>query len=463
MQTLGRRPRRILLVGVALAVLLGVNVPPAYSFVVGYEHEQLINSLPYEQQFGRWDTVEVPPDQRVNAMHGAVLRDGKVLLIAGSGNKENMFATHALKSLLYDPVTGASRMIPVPDDMFCGGQLILPDGKLLVAGGTQRYEKLDGAVTNAAGAMRVKNESPNGPPRTLPQGTEFVSPDGRRYRSANDVTVPPAVKTPTPGGRTGPARGVTVTASEQTVFVEAETPGPEAVTNVPGNYRISGLSPVDAPNLYGLNQSMSLAKQDFQGTSKAYEFDPATASWSPAPDMIYKRWYATLTPMADGKVLTLAGLDGVGLVLNGQNEVFDPATKTWTERKDLTRYFPTYPAVFQTTRPNQMFYTGANAGYGPATQGRVPGLWNLSNNAFVPVPGIRDPDLLETAGSDGSGRCRTSGWRWSAAAGSARARGHRRGSTWPTSRTRRCTSPRARCCPRAPATPTWSPCPTTPC
>ena len=138
----------------------------------------------------------MPPDNRVNAIHAVLMNDGKVLLIAGSGNKEDMFATKALKSMVYDPATGQSKMIPVPDDMFCGGQTVLPDGRVLFAGGTQRYEKLDGAVTNAAGAMRIKNENPTAP-RFLPAGTEFVSPGGQKYRSDFDTTVPPAAKTGT--------------------------------------------------------------------------------------------------------------------------------------------------------------------------------------------------------------------------------------------------------------------------
>ena len=97
-----------------------------------WQYQRLINSLDYQRQFGKWDVLELPVDQRVNAIHSALLPSGKIMLIAGSGNKEDMFATRALKSLLYDPATGQSRMIPVPDDMFCGGQTTLPDGRLQI-------------------------------------------------------------------------------------------------------------------------------------------------------------------------------------------------------------------------------------------------------------------------------------------------------------------------------------------
>ncbi|GAA4922560.1 uncharacterized protein DUF1929 [Actinomycetospora succinea] len=392
MPALARRKGPSILLGVlAAAVLLAVNLPPALAYVQSWRHQRLITSLPYLQQHGRWDVIGVPPQDRVNAIHAALLPSGKVLLIAGSGNKEDLFATKALKSLLYDPRDGSTRMIPVPDDMFCGGQTLLPDGRLLVAGGTARYEKLAGAVTYAAGAMRVKNENPDIAP-TVPAGSEFVAPDGRRYRSVRDAVVPPAAKTTT-------GSGATVTASEVTTFVEAVTPGPVAVNPDRAQYAIAGLQPEQARNLYGLGAPMTLDKQDYQGTDKAFTFDPVTETWSPVGDMVFARWYPTLTPMVDGRVLATSGLDGVGEVLNGQTEVFDPATNTWTERKDLTHYFPTYPGLFTTAREDEMFYAGTTAGYGPADQGRVPGLWDLDDNSFTPVPVLRDPDLLETSGA----------------------------------------------------------------
>ncbi|WP_433799423.1 galactose oxidase-like domain-containing protein [Actinomycetospora sp. CA-084318] len=387
-----RRYRQIALVAVAAAVLLGVNVPPAFSYVQEWRHERLINSPEYKAQYGHWDTIEVPPDNRVNSIHAVLLNNGKVLLIAGSGNKEDMFATRALKSLVYDPTTGQSRMIPVPDDMFCGGQTVLPDGRVLFAGGTQRYEKLDGAVTNAAGAMRVKNENPNGP-RFLPAGTEFVAPSGQKYKSAFDVTLPPAAKT-------GAGKRTQVTASEEKVFVESEVPGPQAVNGNRDKYTVSGLSAADSKNIYGLGEPMTLDKQDYQGTNKAYTFDPKTEAWTELPDMNQPRWYPTLTPLSDGNVLTVAGLDGVGQVLNGLSEEFDPRTNTWIDRRAvLTQYFPTYPALFETEKPRQIVYTGSNAGYGPATEGRVPGFWDLDTGAFTPIPGLRQPELMETSGS----------------------------------------------------------------
>ena len=97
------------------------------------------------------------------------------------------------------------KKIPTPDDFFCSGHAQLPDGRLLVAGGTARYELLDGEVERAGGGMRVKNESPD-KAVFLKKGTRFRSPAGVEYVTKFDVTVPKAKRTfisaVTRGGRT---------------------------------------------------------------------------------------------------------------------------------------------------------------------------------------------------------------------------------------------------------------------
>jgi Domain of unknown function (DUF1929) len=330
---------------------------------------------------------------QVNAVHAALLDTGKLLIIAGSGNNQAMFAAGTFKTLLYDPATGTTKLIPTPSDMFCGGHAFLPNGNLLVAGGTSRYEVLADAVTNAAGTMVVKNESPDGGKRNFPKGTEFVAPNGKRYRATSDFTLDPAAKAETPQGV------VTLTASSEQVFVEADQSGNDYVTSTPAHYTVAGLHGADAQNIYGLGTSMTMAKQDFQGTKTSYEFDPVAEKYERVADMNHKRWYPTLTGLPDGSVLAVSGLDGSGNVLDGDNEIFDPTTRTWTNRPDLKRYFPTYPALFQTAQPTTLFFSGSNSGYGPATKGRAPGLWNLADNSFTPVPGLRDANQLETSGS----------------------------------------------------------------
>ncbi|GAA3192177.1 galactose oxidase early set domain-containing protein [Actinocorallia longicatena] len=92
---------------------------------------------------GSW-TVQQASDE-VRAMHAVVLPgSGKVLLIAGSGNSDRNFKAGKFTSQIYDPKTGAFKVINTPSDMFCAGHAHLPDGRILIMGGTGNYARGDG-------------------------------------------------------------------------------------------------------------------------------------------------------------------------------------------------------------------------------------------------------------------------------------------------------------------------------
>ncbi|GHH85238.1 hypothetical protein GCM10018793_52460 [Streptomyces sulfonofaciens] len=375
--------------GVVL-VLVGLNAPAVVGFARDQYHVYAINRPSYKAERGHWALAAMPKRYQLNSIHAVLLHTGKVLLVAGSGNDVKHFHGGTFRSTLWDPVKNTFRKIDTPDDMFCAGHAQLPDGKILVAGGTGRYETLKGDVKRAGGAMLVKNEDPDRA-RVLPKGTVFRSPSGREYRTQVAVRVPPAAKAVS--GRTGTVR---VTASEARVYVEAAQDGPKGITNTTEQYSVGGLKGKDGRNVYGIANKLGLDKKDFQGIKDAYEFDPVTEKYTRVAPMREARWYPTLTTLTDGRVLAVSGLDDIGQVVPGKNEVYDPRTKTWSAAP--TRYFPTYPSFFLTSR-DTVFYTGSNAGYGPADLGRQPGLWNLDDNTFTPVHGLSHPDILETSSS----------------------------------------------------------------
>jgi hypothetical protein len=108
------------------------------------------------------------------------------------------------------------------------------------------------------------------------------------------------------------------------------------------------------------------------------------------------RWYASLPVMTNGNVLAVSGLDNTG-VITETTEWYDPISKQWNWGPDQP--FPTYPALFRTANPDVLFYSGTNAGYGPANKGREPGFWNVKTDTFTPVKGLRDSNTLETGAS----------------------------------------------------------------
>ena len=88
---------------------------------------------------GLWELLPCPAP--LLAVHGAVLHTGKILLFAGSGNDE-LFTT-GLRSAVWDYENGEFVCPFTPVDFFCAGQTFLPDGRLLVAGGTKEYDTND--------------------------------------------------------------------------------------------------------------------------------------------------------------------------------------------------------------------------------------------------------------------------------------------------------------------------------
>ncbi|MFJ3225434.1 galactose oxidase-like domain-containing protein [Streptomyces sp. NPDC086783] len=393
-----KKTRKTVLSIGGIAVLAGLNAPAALGFAEEQYYEYKIAQPAYKARYGSWSQLDIPKEFRTNAIHAALLHTGKVLIVAGSGNEIKKFDKGSFDTVLWDPRKNTFKKIPTPDDFFCSGHAQLPDGRLLVAGGTARYERLDGEVERAGGGMRVKNEDPD-KAMVLKKGTRFRSPAGVEYVSKFEVTIPRAKRTQeityNRAGVMQPWK-TKVTASEARVFVEATEKGPLSVTDKQAQYEIVGLKGKDGANTYGISEKITLDKQDFQGIRAAYEFDPRAEKYIPVDPMAKARWYPTLVGLDDGRVLAVSGLDDVGVIDPGDNEIYDPETKQWTPGPK--RYFPTYPALFL-TQGGKLFYPASNAGYGPADKGREAGLWDLESNTFRKVPGLRDADATETSAS----------------------------------------------------------------
>ena len=387
---LNRRTRRIAIGSAVVLVIAGFNGPWLYGEVTEKYHNYKINQPEYKAEKGHWQIVDIPEKFRINTIHAALLNTGKVLLVAGSGNDAKQFDAKTFRTVLWDPVKNTFKNIRTPNDLFCAGHNQLPNGNLLIAGGTQRYETLEGDVSKAGGLMIVHNENPD-QAKTLKKGTRFTGKkSGKTFVSKKSIRVPRAEKKVDPA--TGEAE---VSTSFKRVYVEAEKKGKKYQTGTEDNYRIHGLRGEEKQNLYGIAQKLSFDKKDFQGIDDAYEFDPVAEEYIKVDPMHEARWYPTQTTLQDGKVLTVSGLDDIGQVVPGKNEIYDPNTKKWTFLPKK-RFFPTYPGLHLVGQ-NKIFYSGTNAGYGPDDQGRTPGLWNLETNNFTKIPGMSDPDVLETS------------------------------------------------------------------
>ena len=96
---------------------------------------------------GRWSALKSLP-KGSNAYHLIMGPDGKILLIAGSGNNSAVFEAGTFKAYLWDPAAGALEPLNnVPHDMFCAGHMLMSNGQGIAAGGTTDYSPWKGSKT----------------------------------------------------------------------------------------------------------------------------------------------------------------------------------------------------------------------------------------------------------------------------------------------------------------------------
>jgi len=123
-------------------------------------------------------------------------------------------------------------------------------------------------------------------------------------------------------------------------------------------------------------------------------FDPAKDAFTQVGDTQNGRWYPTLVPLGNGKVLNFSGvrklikpayldkpLDSGTNVR--QSEIFDPKTNRWTGNgTKAERSLPLYPRMH--LLPNgKVFYNSAGQSFNPVGQAYDQALWN--------IPAVYDP------------------------------------------------------------------------
>ena len=94
---------------------------------------------------GRWDTLHFR--MPINPVHVALMRNGKVLVIAGSGNDPD---NRRWQAAVWEPTGNTVRTFNLTWDMFCNGMVILPDGRPFVLGGTLKYDPFIGEPRTSA-------------------------------------------------------------------------------------------------------------------------------------------------------------------------------------------------------------------------------------------------------------------------------------------------------------------------
>src|SRR3989441_4759452 len=88
---------------------------------------------------GQWTTLSYL--MPINPIHLALLNNGKVLVVSGSGNLPTQTTFNAA---VLDPQAGTIVTQAVAWDMFCNGMVVLPDGRAFINGGTLQYDPFHG-------------------------------------------------------------------------------------------------------------------------------------------------------------------------------------------------------------------------------------------------------------------------------------------------------------------------------
>jgi hypothetical protein len=88
---------------------------------------------------GTWQTL--PTLMPINPIHTALLSNGKILVVSGSGNYP---AETTYMVGLWDPSNNTVTTGTQSWDMFCNGMIVLPDGRAFIVGGNLQYDPFFG-------------------------------------------------------------------------------------------------------------------------------------------------------------------------------------------------------------------------------------------------------------------------------------------------------------------------------
>ena len=94
----------------------------------------------------------------------------------------------------------------------------------------------------------------------------------------------------------------------------------------------------------------------YDGLTTTSLYNSTTNTWTRGADMARSRWYPTITPLSDGRVLVVSG-DSITLDHQSQPdplinysytipEIYNPVTNTWTSISTAARIIPLYPFMF---------------------------------------------------------------------------------------------------------------------
>jgi hypothetical protein len=304
---------------------------------------------------GLWTTL--PDLMPINPVHLALMNNGTVLVVSGSGN---VAAETNFRAAVWDPVQGTITVQPLSYDMFCNAMVTLPDGRVFVNGGNLQYDPFHGQPRNSAfdpglGLFSDLENMAHG--RWYP--TVTVLGDGRvmTFSGLDEAgATNTAVEIYTPGsgwspeyqaGWTPPLYPRMHVLPNGKVFYSGSGTASRifdpaaktwsatvATTKYSGTrtYGTSVLLPLSPADGYRARVMIFGGGNPATATTEIIEPLAATPAWSFGPSMSQARIEMNATILPNGRVLALGGSvndeDAVTASLNA--DLYDPATNTFS-------------------------------------------------------------------------------------------------------------------------------------
>jgi N-acetylneuraminic acid mutarotase len=263
----------------------------------------------YNAASDRWSAM--PPLPAPRMQHSAtLLPDGRVMIIGGTTSVWPNEVSVTAAVLLWNPATGqwsATRDLPREREGHIA--TLLPNGDVLVSGGQDEYnfpmqdlvlwDHVTGQWSNA-GHTHDRTVLGGHTAAILPKGNVLLIPTDRASKDEMAVWSPIPERDP-PGSWVSPSEGAAIT----------------RLTD--GRFLMVGGEFQENPAFY------------------AHLYDPATRHWSDTGEMHYARVDPRATRLADGRVLVFGG--GTPDPYHGQRpytswevpaEIWDPGTGKWT-------------------------------------------------------------------------------------------------------------------------------------
>ncbi|MEP6601306.1 MAG: galactose oxidase-like domain-containing protein, partial [Nitrospirota bacterium] len=279
---------------------------------------------------GTWQTV--PTSMPINPVHTALMPNGKILVVSGSGNypQQTTFMVG-----VWDPSNNSMTTGTQAWDMFCNGMVLLPDGRPFIMGGNIQYDPFHGwqrtaAYDPATGKYTDMEDMAHG--RWYPTST--VLGDGRvmTFSGLNETGstnskveiykvgvgwgseisapfTPPLYPRMTllPSGKVLYSGG---SPQSRTFDPSANTWSGVIATTVYGNDRTYGstvLLPLLPSNSYKPQVMIFGGGNPSTKTTEIIDMSAATPQWVKGPDMVKPRIEMNATLLPTGKVLTVGG------------------------------------------------------------------------------------------------------------------------------------------------------------